>query len=260
MLVRKLGLWQEMGFASFAHYSAERLGMAARTVEQRAWLERRLYALPSLRQAMREGRLSYEKARLVAGCADDTSVDGWIERAEGLTCIALKREIEAEEKTQMCARGDLELRVPARVAALLAAALHAARQATEDWLPEGECLERVARHFVETWKEALSEKSAPHRKALERDGGLCQVPGCSRAASHAHHVVPRAHGGGDERENLCALCAGHHLHGVHRGFIRVRGRAPDRLVWELGVRPGMAPLLVIEPEPGGAGAGPGLVH
>jgi hypothetical protein len=42
--------------ASFAHYCAERLGMAARTVEQRVWLERRLYALPPLRRALREGR------------------------------------------------------------------------------------------------------------------------------------------------------------------------------------------------------------
>src|SRR5207237_10776238 len=34
--------------------------------------------------------------------------------------------------------------------------------------------------------------------------------------------------------NLVSLCAAHHLHGVHLGYIRVRGRAPDRLRWELG--------------------------
>ncbi len=100
MLLRMLGLWRELGFASFAHYCAERLGMAARTVEQRAGLERRLHALPALRRAMRERRLSYEKARLVAGCADDASVNGWIERAERSTCIALRREIEAGEQEQ----------------------------------------------------------------------------------------------------------------------------------------------------------------
>jgi hypothetical protein len=33
-------------------------------------------------------------------------------------------------------------------------------------------------------------------------------------------------------ENLTALCAAHHLHGVHGGWIRVRGRAPA-LAWEL---------------------------
>jgi len=30
--------------------------------------------------------------------------------------------------------------------------------------------------------------------------------------------------------------AAHHPHGVHRGWIRVSGRAPDHLVWELGER------------------------
>ena len=47
-------------------HAPERLGMGVRAVEQRAALERRLYELPSLRQAMVERRLSYEKARLIA--------------------------------------------------------------------------------------------------------------------------------------------------------------------------------------------------
>jgi hypothetical protein len=75
LLVSMLGLWRDMGFASFGHYCAERLGMAARTVEQRVWLERRLYALPPLRRALRDGRVGYEKARLVAAHADDTTVE-----------------------------------------------------------------------------------------------------------------------------------------------------------------------------------------
>ena len=33
-----------------------------------------------------------------------------------------------------------------------------------------------------------------------------------------------------------AVCAAHHLHGLHLGFVRVRVRAPDDLVWELGER------------------------
>jgi len=60
------------------------------------------------------------------------------------------------------------------------------------------------------------------------------VPGCSRAAAHAHHVRFRSAGGTDEAGNLVALCAAHHLHGVHAGYLRVRGRAPSSLVWELG--------------------------
>ncbi len=213
MLMKMLGLWRELGFASFAHYSAERLGMAARTVEQRASLERRLHELPPLRRAMREGRVSYEKARLVAGCADDGSVAAWIERAERSTCVELKREIEAREETQTCARGKITLRVPRRVGLLLGAAFRAARRAAGRWLTPGECLERLAAHFIDTWKAALAERSTPHRKVLARDRGLCQVPGCSRPAAHAHHVIYRSARGGDEEANLtsvCALCRSRH--------------------------------------------------
>ena len=30
---------------------------------------------------------------------------------------------------------------------------------------------------------------------------------------------------------MVSLCAAHHLHGVHRGFIQVRGEASGALVW-----------------------------
>jgi hypothetical protein len=43
----------------------------------------------------------------------------------------------------------------------------------------------------------------------------------------------RAQGGGDEPENLLALCACHHLRGIHGGHLRVHGKAPDGLRWEL---------------------------
>ncbi|WP_242346047.1 HNH endonuclease [Anaeromyxobacter terrae] len=234
MLVRMLGLWRDMGFASFGHYCEERLGMATRTVEQRVALERRLHALPALRQAMRDRRVSYEQARLVAEVADDRSVEDWIRRAQGTTCIALRREIEAEQEAQMCARAELDLRVPRRVGRLLEAAVRAARADADRWLSPAECLERMAEHFVSTWKPALAERSTPQRRAIARDGGLCLVPGCSRAAVHAHHIVFRSRGGGDEPPNLASLCAAHHLRGIHGGFVEIRGAAPDRLTWRLG--------------------------
>lgn len=210
--------------------------MSRRAVEQRISLERRLYSLPALRRAMREGRVSYEKARLVASCADDQTLAGWIERAEKTTCVALRREIEAVEDAQMCARGVLDLRVPRRVAALLGRALRAAQEGSDEWLNAGRCLERIAEHFIETWKEVLAQRNTPQTRALARDRGYCQVPGCSRAAAHVHHVRYRSRGGGNEESNLLSVCAAHHLHGIHDGFIRVGGRAPDGLRWEVGLR------------------------
>jgi len=65
---------------------------------------------------------------------------------------------------------------------------------------------------------------------------VAKVPGCSRAAVHAHHIIPRSQGGTDDPENLVSLCAAHHLHGIHGGRMRVTGTAPDKLVWEFGLR------------------------
>jgi len=228
-------------FASFAHYCRERLQLPVRSVEQRAWLARRLYDLPELRAAMREGRVGYEKARIVAGIAGEGDCAAWVARAEQLTCIALRREVEAQvgaaaaEAAQPCAEAGLAIRMPARVATLLGVTLRTVRRVEGRWLNESKCLLRLAEHFIATWK-LPKPRSTPQRRALSRDRWLCQVPGCSRAAAHAHHIRYRAHGGDDSPENLVALCAAHHLNGVHRGWVRVSGQAPDHLVWELGER------------------------
>jgi hypothetical protein len=103
-------------------------------------------------------------------------------------------------------------------------------------------VERIAAHFVETW--TVKRRNTVQRRVMARDGGRCQVPGCSRAAAHAHHVLFRSLGGNDEATNLVGLCAAHHLHGVHLGWVRVHGRAPQGLTWQLGVRAARAPLDV----------------
>ena len=245
LLVRTLGLWRDMGFASFAHYCTERLGLSVRNVQQRVALERRLHELPALRGALREGRVSYEQARVVASHArDEAEARTLIATAADRSCVALRRALDEAGDAQVSASGEVTLAVPTRVAALVCAAVRAVREREERWMKVGACLARVAWHFIETWRPVLEVRMTRHRKALARDRGLCQVPGCSRVAVHAHHVDYRSHGGGDELENLVGVCAAHHLHGIHGGFVRVEGLAPDRLRWEFGVRPGAPPLAV----------------
>jgi hypothetical protein len=247
MIFRMLGLWRDAGFASFAHCCDELFGMGVRAVEQRIALARRLYALPALRQAMREGRVSYEKARLIAWKATDVTVDDLIRRAERTTCIALRRELEGEETAQMCTRRGMDIRMPRRIRILLGIAIAAARAVTGKRIPESECLRMLFQHFVDTWEPVLKQRNTLQRRVLARDRGYCQVPICSLAAAQGHHIDYRSAGGSDEPENLVSLCAGHHLHGVHMGYVRVRGKAPDRLHWQLGVRPGMPPLEEFRP-------------
>lgn len=200
MLMQTLGLWRDAGFASFGHYCSERLRMSERTVGQRIALERRLRVLPLLRQAMREGRISYEKARLVAWQADDTTVEEIIGVAEAMTCIDLRRKIEAEEEEQMCARGDFDFRAPRGVGALLSTAFSAARKEAGEWIPPAECLRRIAQHFIDTWETALKEPSTPQRRILARDRGFCRCraaaapprrPTTSSSGRRAAATIPR---------------------------------------------------------------------
>ena len=69
---------------------------------------------------------------------------------------------------------------------------------------------------------------------IERDGYRCAVPGCtSRRNLHDHHIEFRSAGGSDSPENRITLCAFHHQRCLHAGRLRVHGRAPDALVFEL---------------------------
>jgi HNH endonuclease len=133
----------------------------------------------------------------------------------------------------MCARGEFEVWAPRRVSAVIALAFSAARKAAGRWISAGECLTKIAEHFIEVWEPALKVRSTLQRQVLERDKGVCTVPWCSKAADHAHHIDYRSRGGSDDLSNLTSLCAVHHLQGVHMGRIRVWGSAPDQLHWEV---------------------------
>ncbi len=226
----------------------ERLGLSARNVEQRIALARKLYELPALKAALSDGRVSYGKAREVARVATETTEGEWIAKAEGSTCIALRREIEALDEAQVCSSGRLALVLPERVSVTLAETVRAVRKASGRWVTPGEALAVAAAHFIRVWQEKLRERTTPQRRALARDHWRCTAPGCSRTATHAHHIEFRSHGGGLELENLTSLCTLHHLAGIHGGYLKVSGTAPDRLVWEL--RPS-------RPGPPPAGIGPG---
>ncbi len=236
MLLINTGLWRDMKFLDVDHYATERLGMSGRAVEQRAWLERRLWNFPALRRAMRDGRLGYEQARLVARCSSPAFIDAWIAKAEKMKVVELARAVEADEEAQMCARKEWAARLPEDVHQVFSAACRAVRAAAQEWIGASKCLVVMCQHFIDTYEVETRRPNTPATRAMERDRGLCTCPGCSKAADHVHHIKYRSHGGGDEEENLTSLCAAHHLHGVHDGYVRVRGAAPEGLEWDLRVR------------------------
>jgi hypothetical protein len=126
---------------------------------------------------------------------------------------------------------------PATVVALLSAATESFRAPDE---PRWVGFEKLLRHAQTEW-----ERQPRHRDPIfERDGWRCAVPACSaRRSLHDHHVLYRSRGGDHRRDNRVAVCAAHHLRGIHGFRVRVTGRAPDDLTWELGVRRGRPPLL-----------------
>jgi hypothetical protein len=131
----------------------------------------------------------------------------------------------------------VDFSAPATVAAMF-------RQAIVAWWNPGEPLwrglERLLLHVSAEWERQARKPD----RILTRDRFRCLVPGCSsRRNLHVHHFTFRSAGGGNEPDNLGAACAAHHLRGIHAGRIRARGRAPDEILWELGVRPGKEPLI-----------------
>jgi hypothetical protein len=226
----------------FDQYCEERLLMRGGAVRQRAWLEGRMQDLPALRTALSSGRIGYAKALVVARRATWADIDERIARAAKTTCQQLEREAQAEEDREHRGKGTRKLLSPSDAAQTVRDAIAAAqRRALAEKgvaIDAGEALAAVADHFVEV-KEAHTPEfdqrrwmSRFRRDALTRTLGLCAVPGCSRAAVHVHHVVFRSRGGRDHPWNGVALCAVHHLHGIHLGFLEVTGRAGERLHWK----------------------------
>lgn len=134
---------------------------------------------------------------------------------------------------------DAEIRFtgPASVVALVRDVLDAFGDPAE---PRWVGLERLLRHVISHW-ESTPRHDDP---IFARDGWRCTVPACSsRRNLHDHHIRFRSRGGDNRRDNRTAVCAAHHLHGIHDGTIHASGQAPHAIEWRLGVRPGSPPLL-----------------
>jgi hypothetical protein len=229
-LVKEARLHLLAGFADFRHFLEEGVGLPARAIEQRVALEERIVSSRPLQEARRQ-KLPYEKLRLLSRLPDQ-EIGAWIARAKAVTCVELQRRIDADRERQLRGRRKLSVPMPRRIAVVLAAAVAAIRERYGRPVTTGTCLAVIAWHFLETWKQRKPRKTTS-RQVRERDGCRCRVPGCSRRATHAHHIEFRSHGGGDEPENQVGLCAFHHLRCVHGGWLRVTGRAPDDLTWLL---------------------------
>jgi len=230
--------WRTTGYATLKEYCVERLGMSPRLFRQRVWLERRMFAHPTLREALESGTLTYSKALLVARDATPETVADLIARAAATTWQQTAREADEREDKRNRARGVRRLWGPTDVMLTVKAAIRcASRRAKGEGreISEGDALVEIAEHFLETWPaHRLRKVPKSRQEVLKRNHGTCQVPGCSLPARHIHHVRYLSRGGAKAPWNEVALCVPHHLHGIHEGRLDVTGRAGERLVWIFG--------------------------
>ena len=159
--------------------------------------------------------LSWAQIRLLTAVATPEDEAEWLARAEGRTVRALAAVMRTPPDGEDDDAARFRLRCPRRVRLL--------------WL-----------HVKSEW-----EGQPRHRDPVfARDGWRCAVPVCTaRRALHDHHVVFRSRGGGNARANRITLCAWHHLCGVQAGRVQAEGEAPDRITWQIGVRPGRRALV-----------------
>ncbi len=262
-LVAEMRLHRAFGCPTFPDYVRERLGFSLRRARALVSLDRRLATLPVLASAYRDGRLSLARALVLLPVLHPATEAEWVERAQEVTVRRLGDLVDwalevaepdhplppppAEatlvlpdlDPVQMCARGcDAEVAFagPASVVALFRAAV---RAFTPRGAPPWQGLERLLRHAIAEW----SARPRHRDPIFERDGWRCAVPACTaRSSLHDHHVLYRR-GGGNHVDNRVAICAAHHLNGIHRFRIRVGGVAPHDLTWEIGLRTARPPLL-----------------
>ncbi len=102
-------------------------------------------------------------------------------------------------------------------------------------LPDWAAAVVVSWEALDQWTHLDPGRLPTERRTLERDGWRCRVPGCgARRNLEVHHIVFRSRGGSNASWNLVTLCHAHHHHALHRGTLRVTGRAPCAL--DLGDR------------------------
>jgi hypothetical protein len=199
-------LYRELGFESFDRYVKERLDLAPTTARRLAKLARAESTKPEIATAFREGRVTAMQADLLLRGST-------LAFAETVTLRRLEDEVLPQE---------VAFRGPPEVAALFLA------------MHQRLGLEGLLAHVLHTWLEVGA--CAKSYEDFERDGWRCVVPGCTaRRNLQSHHLEFLSQGGPDVPWNRATLCAVHHLRGVHLRRIRITGRAPDGLVFELPI-------------------------
>ncbi len=217
--VANRGLFAELGFASLSHYAQERLDVSGRTARRLLALARSEHRAPGVAVAFRRGEIHALQAQQLARVANPESARAWVERARQVTLRRLEDDIDGQKPAVIA------FRAPPEAAAFFL-----------EMVARAGSLERLLAHVIVTWVE-VGEQFDDYAD-FTRDEFRCTAPGCTaRRNLQSHHLHFRSAVGPDVPWNRTTLCAYHHIRGVHGTGLRISGRAPDGLVFELGPEP-----------------------
>lgn len=51
----------------------------------------------------------------------------------------------------------------------------------------------------------------------------CEIKECNSKSYHKHHIISKSFGGSNKKDNICYLCANHHMD-VHNKELIIEGR------------------------------------
>ncbi len=87
---------------------------------------------------------------------------------------------------------------------------------------------------LDVWQQQDPETIPVNQKLLERDDCGCVKPGCPcKETLEGHHFKYRSRRGSNSSYNRGMVCYPDHRR-IHKGWIRVKGQAPDGLIWQFG--------------------------
>ncbi|MGH7821568.1 MAG: HNH endonuclease signature motif containing protein, partial [Candidatus Binatia bacterium] len=274
-----LRLHRVLGFDSAGRYVRERLGFSERKARALVAIDRKGWTALELADAYQRGELSWLRALTLLPVIQEGNAAAWVARSREVMLRRLTDEVEwalamrdtvqatsaslpppAVEppapgaslvlpERQMCAPGcrevadgEISFVGPASVVGLFRGVVAAHTLPGE---PLWKGLERLLESVERQWSAEPSHRDPVFR----RDDYRCQAPGCSsRRSLQDHHRKFRSRGGDNSLGNRLVTCAARHLQGIHRGYVKASGTAPDAIVWELGVRPGGEPLMRLHGE------------
>jgi len=140
--------WERIGFARPADYARERLGLAARQLQELARVDARFEALPVIEAAFVSGVLTWTKARLLCRIATPGDEARWVAFARTTTVRELSHQVRAVDETDEDGadagpRETVEIRCTAAVQAQWWRARQLAQRVAGEALPPWACMEAV---------------------------------------------------------------------------------------------------------------------